>query len=155
MKPFIVWCAFVFIIFSNQSFAANNQGGRDLKVEEFNSKLVQDFYNRFFNMHQIKEASIVVSEDYRQHSPSVPDGKAPFIEYFESYFSEHPGARARIVRSGTFGNLVYLHAHATSKEGDRGQAVIDIFRVENGKIVEHWDVIQDVPETQANNNTMF
>jgi predicted SnoaL-like aldol condensation-catalyzing enzyme len=50
---------------------------------------------------------------------------------------------------------VALHSHLTRKPGDRGMAVVDIFRLENGKIVEHWDVVQEVPETSANNNTMF
>jgi predicted SnoaL-like aldol condensation-catalyzing enzyme len=52
-------------------------------------------------------------------------------------------------------DLVWLHVHATNGAKDRGQAIIDIFRVKNGKIVEHWDVIQAVPETAANKNTMF
>lgn len=62
---------------------------------------------------------------------------------------------ARIVRSAADGDLVYLHVHATEHPGDRGEAVVDIFRVKDGKIVEHWDVIQPVPETSANRNTMF
>ncbi len=58
-------------------------------------------------------------------------------------------------RSPTEGDLVYLHVHSTNGTNDRGQAVVDIFKVEKGKIVEHWDVIQDVPEQAANENTMF
>ena len=53
------------------------------------------------------------------------------------------------------GDLVVVHSHLVRKPGDRGMAVMDIFRLENGKIVEHWDVLQEVPESPANNNTMF
>ena len=90
-----------------------------------------------------------------QHNPEVPDGKAPFVGYFGGYFKENPESRARIVRSAADGDLVYLHVHSTNGKADRGQAVIDIFRVQDGKIVEHWDVIQAVPEQAANSNTMF
>ncbi|SKW40691.1 Uncharacterised protein [Mycobacteroides abscessus subsp. massiliense] len=60
-----------------------------------------------------------------------------------------------MVRSAVDGDLVYLHVHSTNDPQDRGQAVVDIFRVDGGKIVEHWDVIQDVPAESANGNTMF
>ncbi|AYR21659.1 nuclear transport factor 2 family protein [Alcaligenes faecalis] len=96
-----------------------------------------------------------VAQDYIQHNPEVPDGKAPFVGYFSGYFKENPQSRARIVRSATDGDLVYLHVHSTNGKADRGQAVIDIFRVQDGKLVEHWDVIQAVPEQAANSNTMF
>lgn len=85
----------------------------------------------------------------------MPDGKGPFVSYFAGYFEENPDYRSEIVRSATDGDLVWLHVHSTNGEDDRGQAVVDIFRVEEGMIVEHWDVIQDVPEPSANTNTMF
>lgn len=128
---------------------------RDLAVEEANRTLVLRFYESFFNQHDVTDASMVVSEEYRQHNPDVPDGKAPFVEFFRGYFKENPQSRVRVVRSATDGDLVYLHVHATNGPQDRGQAVLDIFQVKNGKIVEHWDVIQDVPSKAANNNTMF
>lgn len=64
-------------------------------------------------------------------------------------------SKAEIVRSAADGDLVWLHVHATNGADDRGEAVIDIFRVKDGKIVEHWDVIQPVPKEAANKNTMF
>ncbi|MFW0789420.1 nuclear transport factor 2 family protein [Gordonia sp. CPCC 205333] len=120
-----------------------------------NRKLVVDFYDRFFNEHQVDEAASVVADDYRQHNPNVPDGKAPFVSFFKKSFADNPAQRSRIVRSAATDDLVYLHVHATERPDDRGSAIVDIFRVKDGKIVEHWDVIQPVPEKSANNNTMF
>jgi predicted SnoaL-like aldol condensation-catalyzing enzyme len=128
---------------------------RDLAAEERNRELVLAFYDRFFNKHEVSEAAKVVADDYIQHNPHVPDGKAPFVSYFTELFQKNPDAKARIVRSATDGDLVYLHSHSTRDANDRGRAVVDIFRVKDGKIVEHWDVIQPVPEKAANDNTMF
>ena len=136
-------------------FANAGNPTRDLQVEEANRTLVVGFYDQFFNRHQVAEAAAVVADDYKQHNPEVPDGKRPFVEYFTGYFKEHTQSRARIVRSATDGDLVYLHVHSTAQPDDGGQAVVDIFRVRDGKIVEHWDVIQDVPAKSANDNTMF
>ena len=132
------------------AFAAS----RDLKVEEANRKLVVEFYDRFFNKHDIDAAS-VVADEYRQHNPEVPDGKEPFVSFFTGFFKDNAQSKAEIVRSSTDGDLVWLHVHATNGADDRGQAVVDIFRVKDGKIVEHWDVIQAVPKEAANKNTMF
>jgi len=72
-----------------------------------------------------------------------------------AFLDENPEWHGRIVRSGTDGDLVFLHVHQTNGPEDRGQAIVEIFRVDDGKIVEHWDVIQPVPESAANDNTMF
>ncbi|PDT14815.1 hypothetical protein CO670_20775 [Rhizobium sp. J15] len=132
------------------AFAAS----RDLKVEEANRKLVVEFYDRFFNKHDIDAAS-VVADEYRQHNPEVPDGKKPFVSFFTGFFKDNAQSKAKIVRSSADGDLVWLHVHATNGTEDRGQAIVDIFRVKDGKIVEHWDVIQAVPKEAANKNTMF
>ncbi len=128
---------------------------RDLATEEANLKLVVNFYEQFFNKHEVARAAEVVSENYKQHNPEVPDGKKPFVDYFSQFFKETPQSKARIVRTATSGDLVWLQVHSTNSPSDRGQAVFDIFRVKNGKIVEHWDIIQDVPAQSANGNTMF
>jgi predicted SnoaL-like aldol condensation-catalyzing enzyme len=128
---------------------------RDLVQEEANRKLVIDFYDTVFNKHEVAKGAAVIVDSYKQHNPRVPDGKAPFVDYFTGLFKNNPQSKARIVRSATDGDLVYLHIHSTEKDGDRGRAIVDIFRVTDGKITEHWDVIQAVPETAANNNTMF
>ena len=128
---------------------------RDLATEEANLKLVVNFYEQFFNKHEVARAAEVVSENYKQHNPEVPDGKKPIVDYFSQFFKETPQSKARIVRTATSGDLVWLQVHSTNSPSDRGQAVLDIFRVKNGKIVEHWDIIQDVPAQSANGNTMF
>ena len=132
------------------AFAAS----RDLKVEEANRKLVVEFYDRFFNKHDVEAAS-VVAEDYRQHNPQVPDGKKPLVSFFTGFFKDNPQSKAEIVRTAADGDLVWLHVHATNGADDRGEAIVDVFRVKDGKIVEHWDVIQAVPKEAANKNTMF
>jgi len=128
---------------------------RDLRGEEAHRKLVLDFYEQVFNRHDVAEGAKLLTETYKQHNPEVPDGKEPFVSFFTGFFKENPHSRARVVRSATSGDLVWLHVHSTNAPQDRGQAVIDIFRVANGRIVEHWDVIQAVPETAANDNSMF
>lgn len=128
---------------------------RDLKAEEANRALVVAFYDRFFNGHETEAAAAVVVDDYKQHNPNVPDGKKVFVGYFTEFFKKNPNYRVKIARSATDGDLVYLHVHAQRSPQERGSAVVDIFRVKDGKIVEHWDVIQAIPEKAANENTMF
>ena len=74
------------------------------------------------------------------------------MKRFAQNFQDFRYELKRIIAEGDY---VVLHSHLILKPGDRGTAVVDIFRLENGKIVEHWDVVQEVPETSANNNTMF
>ncbi|WJD72275.1 ester cyclase [Pseudomonas asiatica] len=148
-----LFAATLMLASSTAVFAAPYE--RDLAREEANRTLVIDFYENFFNQHQVEEAAKIVVDSYKQHNPDVPDGKAPFVGYFAEFFKKNPQSRARIVRSATDGDLVYLHVHSTNSPEDRGQAVLDIFRVEDGKIVEHWDIIQDVPAESANDNSMF
>ncbi|RQZ18856.1 hypothetical protein DIE15_08105 [Burkholderia sp. Bp9031] len=153
-SPVRAIAAFVLLAASTAALAAGT-AARDLAAEEANRQLVLTFYDRFFNKHEALEAAAIVAEDYKQHNPHVPDGKKPFVSYFVDAFKKNPESRAQIVRSATDGDLVYLHVHATERPGDRGEAVVDIFRVKDSQIVEHWDVIQPVPEKAANAHTMF
>lgn len=126
------------------------------KVNVQNKKIVIDFYEGVFLQHKVKEyADRYIGQQYIQHNPNVPDGKAPFVNFFTEKFQKNPQAKNEIKRAIAEGNLVVLHVHSTENEKDRGRAIIDIFRVENGKIVEHWDVIQNIPEQSKNTNTMF
>lgn len=125
-------------------------------MEEENKKIVREFYEMAFNQHKPTEAAKkYIGDEYIQHNPYVPNGAAAFYGYFEGFFKAHPKSRVEIKKVIAEGDLVILHLHSRVDENDRGRAIVDIFRVANGKIVEHWDVIQDVPEKSANSNTMF
>ena len=126
------------------------------KVSAQNKRIVTDFYEGVFLKHKVKEyADRYIGQQYIQHNPNVPDGKAPFVNFFTEKFQKNPQAKNEIKRAIAEGNLVVLHVHSTENEKDRGRAIVDIFHVENGKIVEHWDVIQNIPEQSKNTNTMF
>jgi predicted SnoaL-like aldol condensation-catalyzing enzyme len=92
---------------------------------------------------------------YIQHNPVAadgPEGLKAFIQFLRDKF---PNSRSEIKRVFADGDFVIVHVHAIREPGTRGRAIIDIFRLENGKVVEHWDVAQDVPEKAANSNGMF
>ncbi|MET0340936.1 MAG: nuclear transport factor 2 family protein [Polyangiales bacterium] len=124
-----------------------------------NKDIVTDFYNTVFRDHQVEAGfAKYVGERYTQHNPLVPDGAASAIGFFVPFFKANPNARSEIKRVAADGDLVWLHVHArqdVTDPNDRGRAIVDIFRVENGKVVEHWDVIQPVPAQAANPNGMF
>lgn len=140
----------------NPQSTATNPVTTAQNITEQNKNIVTDFYEGVFLKHQVQEYSDrYIGNQYIQHNPYVPDGKAPFVNYFTGYFKENPQAKNVIKRAIAEGDLVVLHVHSSQNAQDRGEAIVDIFRVENGKIVEHWDVQQAIPEQSANTNTMF
>jgi predicted SnoaL-like aldol condensation-catalyzing enzyme len=123
---------------------------------EKNKKVAVAFYNMIFNEHKVEEAFKLYSvPEYKQHNPYAATGAQPAINFLGPYMKQNPQSKGEIKRVIAEGDLVAIHNHVTGGPTDRGRAVVDIFRLENGKVVEHWDVVQDVPEKSANTNTMF
>lgn len=124
-------------------------------LTERNRVLVQDFARLFYTEKQVRAAFLKhVAPDYIQHNPGLPDGREAAITALEPKFSS-PGASFDVKRILVDGNHAVIHLHARPQPGARGTAVADIYRLENGRIVEHWDVLQPVPETSANPHPMF
>ena len=123
---------------------------------EKNRQNAMAFYDLMFNQCRPKEAIETYAGDtYIQHNPDVADGKQAFIEYFERMANEYPGKQVKFIRTVSEGNLVVLHCHQVWPEGLE-YAGIDIFRFDDqGRIVEHWDVLQQIPDQMAHDNTMF
>jgi predicted SnoaL-like aldol condensation-catalyzing enzyme len=122
---------------------------------EANKKAVQEFYDIIINKKDFESARKYIGDRYKQHNPLVadgPEGLKAFIEFLKTNF---PDARSEIKRIFADGDYVILHVHSIRPPNMRGRAIIEIFRLENGKIDEHWDVIQEVPEECANPNGMF
>jgi len=136
----------VMVLFSLPVCAADLEG---------NKKKVVEFYEQAINRKDFDAASKHLGARYIQHNPVAadgPEGLKGFIGFLRDKF---PNAKSEIKRVFAEGDYVILHVHAVREPGTRGRAIIDIFRLENGRIVEHWDVAQDVPEKAANANGMF
>lgn len=113
------------------------------------------FYKMAYNGNPRKATELYVGSEYIQHNPMVGDGVEPFIEYFERMAKEYPEKSIEFVRSIAEGNLVALHTHQIWPGNDE-YVTMDFFRFdEQGKIVEHWDAMQQIPESSENGNKMY
>lgn len=120
-----------------------------------NKKLVLEFYHKLIGEKDFEAARPYMGSVYRQHAPYAADGHegvAEWVRKFKEAFPQHHYEVKKVIAEGDF---VVLHLHGKSGLHPFGESVVDIFRIEDGKVVEHWDVIQPIPKTSLNNNTMF
>jgi predicted SnoaL-like aldol condensation-catalyzing enzyme len=123
--------------------------------EEKNLKAVLDFYDVVINGQQYSQAGEFLDDNYIQHKPEVEMGPEGILDFVRWIYSQAPDHRARIVRSFVDGDYVILHVHIMNGVEASNIAVMDIVRVENGRLMEHWDVASPVPETAKNINGVF
>jgi predicted SnoaL-like aldol condensation-catalyzing enzyme len=125
-----------------------------MSIEE-NKKNAIAFYKMAYEGNPKKAVELFVGSEYIQHNPLVGDGTEPFIEYFERMKKEYSNKSIEFVRAVAEGNLVALHTHQFWPNNEE-YVTMDFFRFdENGKIIEHWDSIQQIPESSAHNNKMY
>ena len=122
---------------------------------EANKKTVLEFYEAGLNKKDFEAASKYFGPKYIQHNPGAPDGIEGFKTFVNFLREKFPNSKSEIKRVFAEGDYVILHVHAVREPGTRGRAIVDIFRLEDGKIVEHWDVAQDIPEKMPHGNGMF
>ena len=144
--------AFVILIYSLSCYSLCLA---DQNQEKINKETVMNFYNKAINEKDFTSASIYLGDKYIQHNPKAADGKDGLKSFIAYLKDKAPQYHSEIKKVFADGDFVTLHVHNTPAPGARGNAIVDIFRLEKGKIVEHWDVIQPVPEKSANTNGMF
>ena len=126
-------------------------------MSEANKANTVAFYKKAVFEGDVENAfRIYAGDPYRQHNPLIEDGVEGLRKFVAWMLRQSSGRARRDKRVFADGDYVILHSHWRGlSDGPRGEAVVDIYRLEDGKVVEHWDVIQPIPETAANNNTMF
>lgn len=141
-------------MFFTTTFAANITSEECLtkyQQEQENLKVVLDFYEAAFGEHDITAVDKYISPDYIQHNPKVGDGKQPLIDFLVPFNAIKVKGPVDIRHTAVNGDMVWLHLKTTGFSGEP-LAIIDVFRVENGKIIEHWDVIQEIPPVKDSKN---
>lgn len=123
--------------------------------EQKNKQIAIDFYNAALNEKNWPKAESYIGNRYTQHSIYMADGPGSLKELVERLQREHPNNHGEIKRAWADGDMVALHVHVKRNAEHRGWSVIELLRLENDKVIEHWDMFQPVPETAENDNTMF
>lgn len=127
----------------------------DAQQMEANKKAVAEFYDLAINKKDFDAASKFIGPRYVQHNPRAADGPEGLKAFLAFLREKFPDSHSEFKRVFADGDYVIVHVHNVPTPGSRGNAIIDIFKLENGKVVEHWDVRQEIPEQSANSNTMF
>lgn len=128
---------------------------RDMAQEEENIRIAIEFYDLLLNQKDWEAGAKMIGNRYVQHNPNAVDGIEGVKGHIEMLARDFPQNRGEIKRAFSRGDLVALHIHNKRSPELRGNAIVDMFRIEGGKVVEHWDVVQAIPERALNDNTMF
>jgi predicted SnoaL-like aldol condensation-catalyzing enzyme len=128
----------------------------DLQSKQDAKRIVLDFFDLAFVKREAAQAAErYLGTEYKQHNPMAADGPEAFVGLIGAFLEQAPQMSFDLKRVIAEDDLIVLHYHLRMTPDDLGQAVVDIFRVEDGRIVEHWDVAQAVPAESANTNGMF
>ncbi|SNX62037.1 predicted SnoaL-like aldol condensation-catalyzing enzyme [Streptomyces sp. TLI_55] len=141
-------------MFSTVSWPQTSEPGPGF-LTAYNKKLVTAAFDQLLVKRDLSAIDRYWGPEYDQHNPNIPNGVEGAKAGLGAYFKQFPQLKVTPKRVIAEGDLVAVHSHYVPAPGERGQAIVDLFRVRGGKIVEHWDVIQDVPESSANDNGMF
>ncbi|WP_431969073.1 nuclear transport factor 2 family protein [Nocardia sp. bgisy134] len=120
-----------------------------------NKEIVAAFYETAFNRKDFGAARRYLSDDYIQHNPLIADGVEGLRARLAFLKETFPALSVEVKRMVAEDDYVVAHVHAIRVPGRRGVAIMDIFRLDNGRLAEHWDVLQDIPEDALNQNGMF
>jgi predicted SnoaL-like aldol condensation-catalyzing enzyme len=123
--------------------------------EQANKKAVIAFYDAALNRLDYGAAAQFLGDGYKQHNPTAADGKEGLKAFLAFLKTNFPQTHSEITQSFADGDYVILRVHAVRTPGTLGNAIVDIFRLDKGKVVEHWDSVQPIPDKSANTNTMF
>jgi predicted SnoaL-like aldol condensation-catalyzing enzyme len=149
----MVFTSLVFVVLA---LGAPPASANDAAKLEANKKNVVEFYNAVLNEKDFEKASKYLGATYIQHNPTAPDGPEGLKGFVNFLKEKFPQNKSEIKRVFAEGDYVIVHVHAVREPGTRGNAIIDIFRLDDkGKVVEHWDAVQPIPEKAMNSNTMF
>jgi len=127
----------------------------DASNQELNKKIVKEFYDLAINKKDFQAASKYLGSRYIQHNQRAADGAEGLKNFIQFLHDKFPNSHSEIKRMFADGDYVILHVHAVREQGTHGVAIVDIFLLQNSKIVEHWDVHEDILEKAANPNGMF
>lgn len=167
MKNYLkIWSVFLLLTNTSFRFADSNKSGenanylsdkpnKNRKMTEKNRKIIEAFADVFYRQKDVEKAfNEYVAENYIQHNPNILDGREAAITALKPKFS-NPDAIFDIKRIIVDGNMAVIHLHGRMNKTHAGGAVADIYRLDNGKIVEHWDVLQPIPNKAVNPHPMF
>jgi len=150
MKKYYLIFAILFAISVQNAFCQEN----NCEVAANNKKIVVEFYQKLFGDKDISVIDQYIVEDYIQHNPIAADGRQALKEIANKWIANQPKTQVDFQKVVADGDLVFLHIKTKSFSG-KDLSLVDIFRLKNGKIVEHWDIMQEVPEKSANPHPMF